>query len=187
MAKCPICKNYILQPSTFENSLPVMSCNSCGGSWLRANEYALWLKSQNPGSFDEEKIKEAGERFPVVESNNAAVCPDCGRFLRKYRIGADINFHLDRCNNCNGVWLDKNEWESLKMADLHDEINQFFTKPWQQNVQDKKIAGKLDAIYQTKFGEDDYKKIKDIREWLQDHPNRNHLLAFLLDRDPFLT
>jgi len=187
MAKCPACKNVVLDISNLENSLPVMTCNSCGGSWLRANEYTIWLKSQKPGSFDEAKTKEASKRFPVVESNKAAVCPDCGRFLRKFKIGAKVDFHLDRCHNCNGIWLDKNEWESLKVADLHDEINQFFTKSWQQDIQEKETASKFDTMFLEKFGESDYQKIKEVREWLQENPNRNNLIAFLLDKDPFST
>ena len=187
MANCPVCKNTILEPANLENSLPVLNCKTCGGSWLRANEYALWLKTQKPGSFEEDKAKEASERFAVVDSNKASICPDCGHFLRKYRIGAKIDFHLDRCNNCNGVWLDKNEWESLKAADLHDEINQFFTKPWQQNIQNKTTAGKLDAVYLERFGAGDYQRIKETREWIQENPNRNNLIAFLLDKDPYST
>jgi DNA-directed RNA polymerase subunit M/transcription elongation factor TFIIS len=81
MAKCPACKNVILEISNLDNSLPVMNCSSCGGSWLRTNEYALWLKSQNPGFFEEDKTKEASKRFPIVESNKAAICPDCGHLL----------------------------------------------------------------------------------------------------------
>lgn len=186
MAKCPICEDVVLlQPTHVENILPIMECRSCGGSWLRANEYALWLKSQHPGSFDESKTREASERFPVVESNKAAICPDCGHFLRKYRIGSKIPFQLDRCNNCNGVWLNRNEWEALKLADLHDEINQIFTEPWQKRIQDELAAAKLDAMYEKKFGEDDYRRVKEMRKWLWDNPNRSILLAFLLDRDPY--
>ena len=187
MANCPACKNVVLEPSIIESSLPIMICNSCGGYWLRINEYALWLKSQTPGYFDEQKTREASKLFPVVESGNAVICPDCGRFLRKYRVGSTIGFHLDRCSNCNGVWLDRNEWQSLKMADLHDEINQIFTQPWQQHIQHETTAGKLDAMYLERFGESDYKKIREIREWIQKHPNRNALLAFLMDNDPFST
>lgn len=185
MANCPACKNIDLTSAQFDESLPALNCSSCGGSWLRANEYAFWLKSQNAGSFDESKVKEASARFPVIESNKAAACPDCGHFLRKYKIGAKVEFHLDRCSNCNGVWLDKNEWEALKAADLHDEINKVFTKPWQRRIEDETTAGKLEEMYLKKFGEGDYQKIKDIRKWLQEHPNRNVLIAFLLDKDPF--
>ncbi len=83
--------------------------------------------------------------------------------------------------------LDKNEWESLKVADLHDEINQFFTKSWQQDIQEKETASKFDTMFLEKFGESDYQKIKEVREWLQENPNRNNLIAFLLDKDPFST
>jgi len=185
MAKCPFCKNIVLQPTQLENSLPVLECNSCSGTWIRANDYSIWLKSQKPGNFDESKNKEASSRFPVTEANKAAVCPDCGHFLRKYKIGSSIDFHLDRCNSCNGVWLERNEWQILKMVDLHDEINQMFTKPWQQHIRDEVAAKKLDVMYLEKFGEDDYKKIKEIRIWLQDNPNYNALIAFLLEKEPF--
>lgn len=185
MPHCPVCKTADLEVARLENSLPVLVCHACGGSWIRANEYALWLKSQQPGVFDESKVREASQRFPVTEAHTAAACPDCGHFLRKYKIGARIDFHLDRCNNCNGVWLDKNEWESLKAADLHDEINQVFTKPWQQHISDETAASNLEALYLSRFGAADYEKIKTIRQWLQDNPNRNTLIAFLLDKDPF--
>jgi len=185
MANCPACKNTSLIPAQFEGSLPVLTCSSCGGSWIRANEYALWLKSQKAGSFDESRVKEASQHFPVTETNKATTCPDCGHLLRKYRIGAQVDFHLERCNNCNGVWLDKNEWESLKAADLHDEINKIFTKPWQQHVEDATAAGKLEALYLKKFGESDYQKIRETRAWLLNNPNRSALIAFLLDKDPF--
>lgn len=186
MANCPVCKTNNLVSSQFEYSLPVLTCSSCGGSWLRVNEYSFWLKSQAPGNFDESQVKEASKHFPVIESNKASICPDCGHFLRRYRIGAKVDFHLDRCNNCNGIWLDKNEWESLKSADMHDEVNKIFTKPWQQHIEDEAAAGKLDLMYLKRFGESDYQKIKEIRKWLQDNPNRNTLIAFLLDKDPFL-
>jgi hypothetical protein len=42
-------------------------------------------------------------------------------------------------------------------------------------------------MYLERFGESDYQKIKEIRGWLQEHPNRNNLIAFLLDKDPFST
>jgi hypothetical protein len=60
-----------------------------------------------------------------------------------------------------------------------------FTKPWQQHIRDEVAAKKLDVMYLEKFGEEDYKKIKEIRNWLQDNPNHNALIAFLLEKEPF--
>ena len=185
MANCPACKHVSLVMTNIEDGLPVLTCSVCHGSWLRANEYARWLKSQSPGTFAEDQTKDASERFAIVESNKAITCPDCGRFLRKYRIGATVDFHIDRCNHCNGVWLEANEWQALKAGDLHDEVNQFFTKPWQDSIQSKATAATLDAIYLQRFGATDYQKIRQMRDWLKEHPNRNMLIAFMLDQDPY--
>ena len=51
MANCPVCKTMHLHSDLFEYALPVLVCGSCEGTWLRANEYVRWLRSQTPGSF----------------------------------------------------------------------------------------------------------------------------------------
>ena len=185
MTKCPMCKKAELRLSTYEENLPVNECPVCGGAWLRANEYAVWLTTQTPGSYELEGIEELTISRQVSDSHQAAFCPDCGHFLRSYRVESGIGFHVDRCNHCNGVWLDRNEWQALKAAGLHDEINQFFTRPWQRKVQDQKTAERLDAIYAQRFGDEDYRRVKEIRDWLAGHRNRNTLLAFLMDEDPY--
>ncbi len=185
MSKCPVCKSHTLVPSTLESSLPVLSCSSCGGIWIRANEYALWLKAQTPGSYDLAKLAGAAQADPVLERSTIGICPDCNRFLRSYRVSSNAQFTLDRCGNCNGVWLDRNEWELLKSADLHDEIHRVFTQPWQQRIDAEVTAAGLEAGYLDRFGETDYARIKEIRNWLQDHPKRSQLLAFLMEADPY--
>jgi len=184
MARCPLCRTVELQPAEFDDQLPVVECRLCGGAWLRANEYALWLKTHARETSAQPNF-EAGSRVRVTDSDQAAACPDCGHFLRKYNVASAIPFKLDRCNHCNGVWLDRNEWDALRAAGLHDEINQMFTKPWQKHVQDEIMASRLEATYLQKFGAGDYEKIKEIRKWLEENPNRNMLLAYLLDKDPY--
>ncbi|MGD8454886.1 MAG: zf-TFIIB domain-containing protein [Anaerolineales bacterium] len=185
MAKCPMCKGAYLHLSTYEENLPVNECPVCGGAWLRANEYAVWLKTQTPGSYDLEGVEELNISQQISDSQQAAFCPDCGHFLRSYQVEIGIGFHLDRCNNCNGVWLDRNEWQVLKSVDLHDEINRFFTQPWQRQIQDQETTKRLDAIFAERFGNEDYTKVKEVRNWLEGHRNRNTLLAFLMDDDPY--
>lgn len=48
------------------------------------------------------------------------------------------------------------------------------------------MTSKLNALYREKFGESDYEKIKQVRAWLEANPNRNTLLAYLMDEDPYL-
>jgi hypothetical protein len=43
----------------------------------------------------------------------------------------------------------------------------------------------MEAIYLLKFGAQDYEKIQQVRAWLQEHPQRNMLLAFLQAEDPY--
>jgi Zn-finger nucleic acid-binding protein len=185
MPKCPICKKTDLQLIQHDNQPPVSECSTCGGMWVRANEYASWLKTQTPGKYDLTNAEEASKRFPITDSHQAAICPDCGHFLRKYKVSSNFDFQLDRCNNCNGVWLDKNEWQVLQATDLQDEINKIFTQPWQKQILDEITARKFEAMYLERFGESDYAKIKEVRNWLQEHPNRNILIAYLLDKDPY--
>ena len=83
------------------------------------------------------------------------------------------------------MWLDQNEWEALKAADLHDEINKILTQPWQRHIDDETTFSRYDGMYRERFGADDYEKIKEIRKWLAEHPNRNSLIAFLLDKNPY--
>ena len=125
-----MCKNARLYPATYEDNLPVHECKKCGGAWIRFNEYLTWLKSQTPGRFDLTRLNDPDVPLSDTDSSKAAFCPDCGHFMRSYRISSKINFQLDRCNHCNGIWFDHNEWGVLKAVDLHDEVNQVFTIPW---------------------------------------------------------
>jgi hypothetical protein len=83
------------------------------------------------------------------------------------------------------VWFDRNEWDVLVAHNLHDKVNQFFTQPWQNRLRAEEARLKLDQLYHDRFGNDDYARIKDVRQWLQAHPQRGMLLAFLQADDPY--
>jgi hypothetical protein len=36
-----------------------------------------------------------------------------------------------------------------------------------------------------RFGDEDYARIKEIRAWLEQHPQRGALIAYLSDKDPY--
>ncbi|HJQ14032.1 MAG TPA: zf-TFIIB domain-containing protein, partial [Anaerolineales bacterium] len=94
-------------------------------------------------------------------------------------------FYIDRCRNCNGIWLDHNEWDVLIDRNLHDNINEFFTRPWQDHLRATETRNHLERIYLEKLGEEDYEKAKQVREWLVNHSMRGMLLAFLQADDPY--
>ncbi len=82
------------------------------------------------------------------------------------------------------MWFDRNEWEVLKSRNLHDDVHTIFTAFWQSGVRKEEMRKNLDYMYLTKFGEEDYAEIKRVRAWLDEHPRRTELLAYLNDRNP---
>jgi hypothetical protein len=40
-------------------------------------------------------------------------------------------------------------------------------------------------IYFDRFGEEDYEEISRIRHWLETKTNREQLIAYLTDKDPY--
>lgn len=179
---CPACKQPALRPGYLETGLPAYSCTQCGGAWILSNEYLKWLQNRREEWPETDPVSALS---PVTDTQHAALCPDCGRLLRRYRIGSDIPFYLDRCETCNGVWFDQNEWQTLKAHNLADKVNEFFTKPWQEKLLSEERRRRFDTMYRDRFGEADYEKIKHLREWFWQHPQGPSLLAFVTDKDPY--
>lgn len=182
--KCPLCRENILEQSELTSGLVTYSCNNCKGSWLRFDDYMNWLNEARTNTFEVEDIQD--ENFiPVPDSKQAKLCPDCGRILLKYLVNNSLDFYLDHCGNCNGVWLDQSEWESLRRNGIHKEINKFFTNPWQSHIRADILKERLDKKYLEKFGVEDYEKLKNIKTWLDNNNKRHDILAFLMDEDPY--
>lgn len=185
MKKCPIC-HVDLNRTLLEENLPAYSCPECQGIWVSANEYLSWLPPQTAVSVEEIDIdRDFDFPHPIVTDRKAIFCPDCGRYLRRFRIWPNIRFHLDRCSHCNGIWFDDQEWQTLRTHNLHKQVNLFFTQAWREKLRGEEMRRRFDNMYRDKFGPADYNKIQEVRAWLQAHPQGTSLLAFLTDRDPY--
>jgi hypothetical protein len=51
-----------------------------------------------------------GTPLHVPDRGRVKLCPECGRILINYGVVRDLNFTLEQCGHCHGVWFDKNEW-----------------------------------------------------------------------------
>jgi Zn-finger nucleic acid-binding protein len=180
--KCPVCQDSALGPVQLEQGLPAFKCSHCEGIWVSSTQYFAWLDQHGP-KLPEKPAPESS--ITVTEVEQAKVCPECGHFLRRYKIWPDNDFSLDHCSSCNGVWFDRNEWAALEARNLHDKINQFFTKPWQDRLRREQTRHALDQIYLEKFGVDDYERLKQTRTWIRAHPQEMAMLAFLQAEDPY--
>ena len=43
----------------------------------------------------------------------------------------------------------------------------------------------LENKYLEQFGEQDYNQVKQMRQWLDKHPQRNLLVAYLAAKEPY--
>ena len=150
---CPNCKNNILTNHRIEENLSAEVCESCGGYWVSSKNYETWLEAHGeilpeiPASEDSETT--------IPQFQPARLCPRDKRIMIKYKIGHSIPFTIDRCGDCGGVWFDKDEWETLKSRNLHDELSKIFTDQWHEDISHKETRKTFEKIYAEKFGADD--------------------------------
>ena len=178
--KCPVCLTTDLMLTKLDTGLGAMHCESCAGNWISSASYWYWLEQR--GNVPE---CESAAVIQVADQQQAKQCPECNRIMLRYKVGHDLDFDLDQCPYCNGVWFDKNEWESLQARNLHDDIHLIFTAPWQSEVAKEDRRKTFERIYQNKFGDADFAELKRVREWLDKHPKRNEMLAFLMVENPY--
>ncbi len=179
---CPVCKYENLESKEIEPNLFAEVCSKCKGKWISSDNYQSWLDSH--GTILPEVSVGGSHGMSIPEFELARLCPKDRRILIKYKIGRNLSFTIDRCGNCGGVWLDDPEWTSLKERNLHDELNKIFTDHWQDEVQQEETRKTLEQIYRKKFGEDDYKKIKDFKIWIENHEKSGEIMAFIRDKNP---
>lgn len=110
-------------------------------------------------------------------------CPVCGT---ANLVGRELESGLlaSGCSDCGGnyggVWFDGEEWESLKSRNLHDDVHFIFGQPWQAEVTKRARERAHEEILRVRFGGEDLSELRRIKVWLEGHPNKDAMLAFLL-------
>lgn len=178
---CPVCVSSKLVSKDLETNLTSMACNNCGGNWIAGATYWKWLEDHGP-NLPERPADTEG--LTLKEPGRYIDCPECRFRMVKYLVGRGLNFTVDHCEGCKGIWLDRNEWEILKRRNLHDDLNSMLTEFWQATAKREARMKSLEQIYIGRFGEKDYAEIRRVRSWMDKHPQKQYLLAFLTDRDP---
>jgi Zn-finger nucleic acid-binding protein len=179
---CPVCRSTELVSAELDSNLTSFNCSKCGGNWIRGSEYWKWLEEHSENL--PERYQEH-ESLSLAEPGVPVDCPECRFRMTKYLVGRGLDFTLDHCEGCKGIWLDRNEWEALRKRNLHDDLNLMFTSFWQAGAEKEARKKRMELRYINRFGKDDYEEIKRIRWWLDTKTNREEFLAFLTDKDPF--
>lgn len=174
---CPNCSKSPLAPQALDGALQAKSCSTCGGQWIDSTQYFRWLSSRPKARMGEHVVSEA--KFDVIDGEHARLCPECSRIMMRFRVGSGVEFYIDRCTDCGGLWLDNNEWKALEARKLHDDLHFVFSAAWQDRLREEEIAASREAWLIKQLGEERYQHLKETREWLQTHPHREALLAYL--------
>src|SRR3954452_1421752 len=174
---CPVCKTPTLIAHDLDQNLVSQRCTTCGGQWINSFQFWKWLEEHRATPHEVAAARTID--LPTSETKGVKVCPECGRILAKYKVGHSLGFSLDRCGNCGGSWFDRNEWEILQSGDLRDQIHLIFSDTWQHRVRDQERARHLQELFAQRVGEKDFAEIRRIKEWLNQHPQRQELFGYL--------
>jgi len=178
--KCVKCSNEELHPATLEEGLACQHCDSCGGSWVKMNDYILWHDQHT----QEPNLGISQEDVAVEDTAAVLICPQCNQIMGKFRVSADLEHRMDQCANCGGFWLDKGEWKYLQRFNLHTRINTIFTENWQRKIREETFKRNAEKRYLTKFGVVTYQQVKELKDYLIGNPFKNRVIAFLMNPDP---
>jgi len=179
---CPSCHNGFLRPNFIDGVFRAHTCGSCGGDWILIENYVTW-KEKNPDYQFADNINFGLE--DAEETKNAMICPMSGKLMQKIRVSANHNHRIDYSASVGGIWLDSGEWELLKSEGLAGSLNSVVTRHWQDQVRQDSAKQTFSELYQQRFDQETYSKIKEMREWLKDHPQKADLRNYLLADDPY--
>jgi Zn-finger nucleic acid-binding protein len=179
---CPICKDVKLTEKPLEGGLTASGCSGCGGIWIDSPRYWQWIESRPGGRAEPapNKSLDLATQRPVKDSGPGKFCPGCGRFLARARPAQGMAFFVNRCGGCGGIWLDAGEWENLRAVGLHDQIHFIFSDSWQAELAKAERTRQHEQLLAEKLGPDALNEIKRIKGWLDGHPKRAELYAFLV-------
>lgn len=181
--RCPACTPVTpLEVRTTEPHLRTFHCPRCSGLWLRNADYIVWMKHIDFVPGPTSVVRGGGERGDGVREVGLRACPDCQHVLARYRLGYGVSFVVDHCRHCAGTWFDAGEWDSLRASGLHDDLLHVFTEEWQQTLRDEERRARLDAEFRDRVGGTDHDRLLQVKQWLDGHPRRPEMLAFLQSR-----
>ncbi len=131
--QCPKCQNVLTRItsslkkkySTGKNEgenirLVVDQCFKCNGVWFDANVLESYL-------FENLSIINSAEICPLlkqVHDEKIGLCPACDIEMLKEQAPKDKTITIDKCQKCQGIWLDMTEIDLLEEQN-EKSINKF--------------------------------------------------------------
>ncbi len=179
--QCTACNEGKLEKSKIDDLFDAHTCSHCGGHWILIKDFLAW-KENNPDFHFDEALDYEQE---AVDSVRALFCPVSGVIMSKFKVSSQNGYRIDYSASVGGVWLDKGEWDMLKKDGVAQSLNSIATNAWQHKLRMEEAAKNFSDIYKAKFGEENYLKLKEIREWLIIQPQSIGMKNYLVAVDPY--
>lgn len=186
--QCPKEPNVGLVEGVLSAGLAAKCCPSCGGNWIPPENYLHWQAQQGIDPEREPHVEVVPNQPDLgFESspldNRAALCPSCGHYLVRGRIALQhTTFFVERCPSCKGYWCDRGEWEILQQLALDTHLNYIFLEAWQAQVKELELSARERRATVEKLGPDIAAKVFELAELLENHPNGDFGVAYLMRR-----
>lgn len=175
---CQVCKKGQFEFKEIHNNLKAKECNSCNGIWISYSNYNKYLEL-NPPMIEDINFANLEPCSNDNDSLDAKICYDCGAILVKTMVGFDINFYVDRCPSCHGIWLDNGEWDKLSKNHIENLINFFFTDYWKNRIFDYNKEKRWKQLLQREVGSGNLLKIFDFIDWLKKQDKKENIIAYI--------
>lgn len=185
--RCPKHPQEELRSGQLVDDLKNHSCSICHGSWVMSEDYQAWqVNHSNPELKLEDltvPITQEIDYQPSRYDNRAGLCPNCGFYLVRGRINLSQGaFFMERCPGCQGIWLDEGEWDILATLGLSAYIPFLFTDEWQSRVREVEAEFRERTATAAKLGPEIAEKLFELAKLLEDHPNGDFGVAYLMRR-----
>ena len=182
--KCPKDRKVELVDGWLSDDLEVQCCPDCQGNWIPQDLYDQW-RTQKP-----ERIRNRGlvsdpstiEIEVSPQDARAGLCPQCGRYLSRSKMRIKTPFYVERCANCGGFWCDRGEWEALQELGLTYNLEQVFSGEWQSQIRSVEYLEKERQAIVDKLGPELAARVFELAEILEQHPNGDFGVAYLMRR-----
>jgi Zn-finger nucleic acid-binding protein len=185
--QCPKEGNIKLQEGELAPGLTASACPSCGGAWIQPDHYVTWQSQQVDAdaapAVSVLPLTLNTDFQPPPLDNRAALCPACRSYLVRGRVNlAGRSFFVERCPNCKGIWCDAGEWDVLKQLHLHTHIEYLFSPDWQAQVRELEHLERERLATIEKLGPEIARRVFELAELLEEHPNGDFGVAYLMRR-----
>lgn len=109
MSICPGC-GAELNKTNFGGAM-IDACPNCAGLWFDDGELSLILQGEPEAMMQMDAHFQPGAA--TIDGERALKCPRCETKLAPYPFAGQSDISLDRCESCNGVWIDNGELNKM--------------------------------------------------------------------------